>query len=77
MADDIEITCVLHAETRVAVLISDDGNEARAQWIPRSQIEMVATGRPTQITRRNGRTGYGQIVEITMPGWLARQRELV
>lgn len=47
----------LHAKTAKALLLSTDGDEARAKWIPRSQIEF-------EIKLRNG-------VDVTMPEWLA------
>jgi hypothetical protein len=62
-SDLIDITMQLHAETEKAVLVSDDGDKAKAIWLPLSQVE---------IERKDG-----GIVVVTMPEWLATQRGLV
>ena len=76
--ENVEITCVIHHESARAMLISDDGYEDRAVWLPRSQIsEINESGRTSRVVRRNGQMGVGRIVFITIPGWLARQQGLV
>lgn len=53
----------LHAETDKAILVSTDGNAADAQWVPKSQCEY-------EIKKKN-------LVVVTMPEWLATDKELV
>lgn len=62
-SDLVDLTMQLHAETAKAVLVSDDGDKAKAIWLPLSQceIERKADG----------------IVIVTLPEWLAIQRGLV
>lgn len=52
----------LYHETDAAILVSDDDGETK-HWLPKSQIEFEH--RP------------GGIVEVTMPLWLAREKEIV
>lgn len=61
--DPIEIACELHGSTPAALLISDDGE--RKVWIPRSQI--VDEERDLR----------GRLVGITIPEWLAEEKELI
>lgn len=53
----------LHAETKLAILVSDDGDEKHAQWLPKSQIEYVV--------KRPG------VVEVTAPSWLLENKGLL
>ena len=62
-SDLIDIVLNLHAQTERAVLVSDDGDKENAVWLPLSQCE-VTTLKPG-------------IVEIAMPEWLARDKELI
>lgn len=52
----------LHAETEKAILVSDDGGKTK-HWLPKSQIEFEK--------RDDGS------VEVTMPVWLAEEKEIV
>jgi len=52
----------LFAETDKAILISEDGGKTKI-WLPKSQIEFEK--------KPDGS------VEVTMPIWLAREKELV
>lgn len=63
-SDLIDIMVEKHAETDKAVLVSDDGDNEKAVWIPKSQCEIV----PSKI---NG------IFEITLPEWLAKDKGLI
>ncbi len=62
-SDLVDIEMQLHAKTSKAVLVSDDGDKAKAVWLPLSQVEVEEKA--------------GGIVIITMPEWLAIQRGLV
>lgn len=56
---DIEVT--IHAETDLAILVSDDGDKGNAVWLPKSQIEIEKSGK-TYV--------------VTMPEWLADDKGL-
>lgn len=66
-----DIRMKLHRETEFgkklfgAVFVSDDGDIDNAKWLPKSQIEMEPV--PNM-------PGY---FDITMPIWLAEEKELV
>jgi hypothetical protein len=59
----VDLTLRLHHKTDRAVLVSDDGVEANAKWIPLSQCEVEI--------RQKG------MCVITMPEWLAKDKELI
>lgn len=63
--DSIYIEVTLHEETAMAILISDDGEEDTAVWIPKSQIDY------------NDRAAKGDIITITLPEWLAMGKGLI
>ena len=63
-SDVIDITCKIHAETRIAFLVSDTGEERDAVWLPKSQVEYG----------KNTRTG---LAVVSMPEWLARDKGLI
>lgn len=59
-----DITVQLHQETARAILVSDNGDLEKAVWLPKSQVEWV------------GKTG-SEVIEVTLPEWLATERRLV
>lgn len=62
-SDLIDVTVHVHHQTERAVLVSDDGEERGAVWLPLSQIEIEMMKPP--------------IAEVTMPQWLARDKGLI
>jgi hypothetical protein len=62
-SDLVDLTLQLHAGTPKAVLVSGDGDKAKAIWLPLSQVE---------IERKSA-----GVVIVTLPEWLATQRGLV
>jgi hypothetical protein len=40
----IELEMYVHAETEKAILVSEDGEEDNAVWLPKSQIEYESDG---------------------------------
>ena len=48
---------------KVGILVSDDGDEEKAVWLPLSQIEIVEKGKG--------------IVEVTLPEWVAKDKKLI
>lgn len=63
-SDLIDVTVKLHHETDKAILVSDDGDRAKAVWLPLSQVEVE-------------RTKQSGIVVVTLPEWLATDKGLV
>ena len=62
-SDLIDVTVQLHMLTERAILVSDDGDEKKAKWLPISQCEVLK--------RPNG------IAIVTMPEWLALDKGLI
>lgn len=64
-AEIVDITVTKHAETSLAVLVSDNGQKKNAVWLPFSQIEICPS-----------RKMPGHF-EVTMPTWLAQTKGLI
>ena len=68
-SDLVDLTMCLHHETTPddaeagALLVSDDGDKAKAVWLPKSQVEVAPAPRGT--------------VVVTMPEWLALDKRLI
>jgi hypothetical protein len=60
----VDLTVQLHAETAKAVLVSDDGIQKHAVWLPLSQIEIE-------------KKPNSSIVVVTLPEWLALDKGLL
>lgn len=58
-----DITMQLHHQTPEAFLVSETGDAKKAVWLPKSQVEV-------EVIR-------GDIVEVTMPEWLAEEKGLI
>lgn len=67
-SDLVDLTLQKHAETKLAILVSDDGNEKRAVWLPLSQIEVAPLA---------GTGAAKGLVLVTLPEWLATDKGLV
>lgn len=63
-AEPIELCLYLHRESPKAILVSDDGDEAKAVWLALSQISVKPRTR-------------GNTLLITMPTWLATSKQLL
>lgn len=59
----VDLSLHIHHETEKAILISLNGNREKATWLPKSQIEY-------EEDRHGG-------VEVTIPEWLAKEKELI
>jgi len=67
-SDLTDLMLQVHAETKLAILVSDDGKESSAVWLPKSQIEIApnpAVG------------GSKNIVLVTGPEWLFTSKGLL
>ena len=60
-SDLVDVTGCIAGETDLAIRFHDG---ARTVWLPRSQIEIDAGSNP-------------RIVTVTMPEWLAKEKELI
>lgn len=61
-SDLIDVEMQIHHRTEWAILASDDGDRARAVWLPLAQIEVAP------------KAGHHL---VTMPEWLAVEKGLV
>jgi hypothetical protein len=64
-SDLIDLSMWRHAQTRKAILVSDDGVREHAVWLPLSQVEVV----------EEDETDLDIIV--TLPEWLALEKGLI
>jgi hypothetical protein len=78
-SDLIDLTLCLHAESKGgqkeqgAIRVSSDGDDAKAQWLPKSQVEFSLTGK-----RQRSKQGPGvEIVTVTLPEWMAKEKGLI
>lgn len=67
-----DLTLCLHHETDKAVLVSETGDPKKSVWIPKSQCEVSKT---EKVARVEGGKSY-PVVEVTMPEWLAINKDL-
>lgn len=70
-SDLVDLTMRKHAETKLAVLVSDDGVKKNAVWLPLSQIEIAP------VLGTTGATSAAETVLVTLPEWLAIDKGLV
>ncbi len=74
LIDDVEVTrlqAYLQIETPKAYCINETGQEKVTPnvWLPKSQVKMHS--------RRKSGKGYGIIVDIEVPEWLAKEKGLI
>lgn len=63
-SDVIDIVMKIHVTTARAILASDDGEKKNAVWLPLSQVEVS----PHE---------NGDFDVVTLPEWLAKEKELI
>lgn len=74
----VELTLMQHYDTGKAVLVSEAGDENLAKWIPHSTIEKInSTGKFAKVTRKNGQIVDCEVINVTIPDWLAKDKGLV
>jgi hypothetical protein len=82
-SDLVDLPLALHYETPArganpgAVLVSIDGDEAKAQWIPKSRCEVEKHKSYLSGRRRNGTATQCQSVTVTLPERLAKDKGLI
>ncbi len=57
-------------ETSGAILVSETDSSDDGVWLPKSKVEFVCRGRPEGPLR-------GDLIEVTLPQWLATEKGLV
>jgi hypothetical protein len=62
--ETIEINMMVHIISLKAVLVSDDGDKDNSVWLPLSQLAF------------EGELKAGKMVKLTMPEWLAFEKDL-
>lgn len=62
-SDLVDLTLHLHVMTERAVRVSETGEDAKAVWLPLSQVEVVPRPR--------------SICVVTLPEWLALEKGLI
>lgn len=80
MARTVEVTVAIHVDNpkRLAIRVSDTGDEASAHWIPRSLIEAITPlGKTTRGTDSHGQMVDLPMAEIEMPEWKAQELGLI
>lgn len=66
-SDLVDLLLFEHHRTAAAVLVSDDGEEKSAVWLPLSQVEIEA---------KPAKAGGREII-LTGPEWLLNQKGLL
>jgi hypothetical protein len=66
-SDLVDLLLFEHHRTAAAVLVSDDGEEKSAVWLPLSQVEIEA--KPVKVG--------GNEIMLTGPEWLLNQKGLL
>ena len=72
-----DLDLVLHYETDKAVLVSADGSEARAAWLPKSRIELYRGRLNAEGIKRSGQLVRLPVVTVTVPEGLAKEKGLI
>lgn len=62
--EKVTLTFVVHHETDRAILVSDDGDRDKAEWLPLSQINIT----------REWAEGDDEGIEVEVPLWLAEEK---
>lgn len=76
-SDLTDISCAFHHQTELAVLISIDGDESKAQWIPKSRCEVEHHNSFIRGRRKDGSSVGCKSVTVTLSQKLAKEKGLV
>lgn len=74
---------VLHHETSPnesdsgAILVSSDGMESRAVWLPKVRIDVFRGSLKTPATRKSGQRVVLPVITVTVPESLAKEKGLI
>ena len=72
-----DLDLVLHYETPKAILVSSDGKEARASWLPKYAVEIHRGALTTRGTKKSGQLVTLPIITVAMPERLAKEKGLL
>ena len=72
-----DFALALHHETALAILVSADGQEAKAVWLPKSRCEFEKKNSTLPGIRKNGQSVNLPCVVVTMPEALAVEKKLL
>jgi hypothetical protein len=74
----IDLTLAKHHETKLAILVSESGEESKAVWLPLSAVEVEETDKVVVGHNKRGQMVAGiPVVTVTLPEWLAIKNKLV
>jgi hypothetical protein len=76
-SDLCDIMCALHHQTERAILVSIDGDESKAQWIPKSRCEVEEQSSFIRGKRKDGSSVGCKSVTVTLSQSLAKDKGLV
>lgn len=82
-SDLIDLAMALHVETPAknghegAVLVSDDGDEAKAVWLPKSRCQVEHTNKLITGKRKNGTSVGCKSVTVTLSRSFAQEKGLI
>ena len=76
-SDLVDLTLAKHHQTDRAILVSSNGDENRAVWIPLSRCEVEAKTSYLNGTRKNGSPVNLQMVIVTLPEPVAKEKGLI
>lgn len=73
-----DVDVAFHHKTDRAILVSIDGNAARAVWLPKSQVEFeLVAGRYVDGTNRDGFACQFALARVTLPERLGKEKRLL
>lgn len=72
-----DLSMALHYDTGKAVLVSETGEEEKAKWLPKSQVEIEQTGKTVTAVKKDGQSIALPLVTVTVPEWLAKDKGLM
>jgi hypothetical protein len=73
----VDLTLAVHHKTKLAALVSETGDEAKAVWLPLSKIELHDLDKMVTGFDKRGQSGSLPLFEVTIPEWLAIDKGLV
>lgn len=82
-SDLIDVALILHwqskpeAPEKGALLVSADGNETRAIWVPTKFCEIEKSGRFVPGIKKSGQKAQLEVITLTLPQWVAREKGLI
>jgi hypothetical protein len=76
-SDLVDLMLAQHRRTKLAVLVSDTGEERKAVWLPLSIVEIEETNKRVTGMLKNGLKVACPMIVVTMPERLAIEKGLV